>query len=244
MIIRRADQEQVDRYPGVPRYAIAGADMGHSSLHVGDLTFLPGSAVPYHFHNEGAEETQIMLSGVLECWIDGNRTIVRAGDTVTAQPGIRHAFHNRSAASARMITAFPRTLPETVHVDDPELQDVAEHPAIIRAGSRRSPFLPGIDGVERIELSGDFSGARSTYIYIAVIQPGAAVPVQHHDHETALFVVEGALAGVPGDEDEVILETNDGAVVGPGVHWGLRNEGDRVARAIVIHPEINPATDR
>ena len=56
MIIRRAEQEPVDRYPRVPRYAIAGADFGHSSLHVGDLTFLPGSTVPYHYHNEGAKE--------------------------------------------------------------------------------------------------------------------------------------------------------------------------------------------
>ena len=56
MIIRRAEQGPVGRYPRVPRYAIAGADFGHSSLHVGDLTFLPGSTVPYHYHNEGAKE--------------------------------------------------------------------------------------------------------------------------------------------------------------------------------------------
>ena len=243
MIIRRAEQEPVDRYPKVPRYAIAGADFGHSSLHVGDLTFLPGSTVPYHYHNEGAEETQIMLSGELECWIDGNRTTVRAGDAVTAPPGIRHAFHNRTSTASRMITAFPLTQPETVHVDDPELEDVAEHPAIVRAGTRIAPYMPDVDGVERIELSGDFSGAKSTYSYIVVIQSGAAVPIQRHDHETALFVVEGPLAGVLGDADGVVLETNDGAVVGPGVGYGLRNEGVGVARAIVIHPVVNPGTE-
>ena len=241
MIIRRADQERVDRYPRVPRYAIAGADFGHSSLHVGDLTFLPGSAVPYHYHNEGAEETQIMLSGELECWIDGSRTIVRGGDTVTAPPGIRHAFHNRTATAARMITAFPLTPPETVHVDDPELQDVAEHPAIIRSGTRRAPFLEGVDGVERIELSGEFSGAKSTYSYIVVIDPGAAIPVRRHEHETALFVVEGPLAGFFGGEGGVVLDTDDGAVVEPGVEYEVRNEGVGVARAIFVHPAVNAA---
>jgi quercetin dioxygenase-like cupin family protein len=240
LIIRRADQEAVDRYPKVPRYAIVNVELGSSSLHVGDLTFLPGSSVPYHYHDAGSEETQILLSGVLECWIDGKRTIVRGGDTVTAPPGIRHAFHNRTDTPARMVTAFPRTLPETVHVDDPELEDVAEHPAIIRAGTRIAPYMAGVDGVERVELSGEFSGAKSTYSYMVVIQPGAAVPVRRHDHDTALFVVEGPLSADLGDEEGVVLGESDGAVVGPGEGYDLRNEGDSVARVIIIHPVLHP----
>lgn len=240
LIIRRADQAPVDRYPGVPRYAIAGADFGHSSLHVGDLSYLPGHGVPHHYHTGGAEETQIMLEGELECWIDGKRTTVRAGDTVTAPPGTGHAFHNRTDTVARMITAFPLTSPETVHIDDPELEEVAEHPAIIRAGSRRAPFLPGVDGVERIELSGDFSGAKSTYSYMVEIQPGAAIPVHYHDHETALFIVEGPLVGVLGDESGIVFETDDGMVAGPNELHGFANEGENVARMIAIHPVINP----
>jgi quercetin dioxygenase-like cupin family protein len=240
LIIRRADQEAVDRYPKVPRYAIVNVELGSSSLHVGDLTFLPGSSVPYHYHDAGSEETQIMLAGELECWIDGKRTVVRGGDTVTAPPGIRHAFHNRTDTPARMVTAFPRTLPETVHVDDPELEDVAEHPAIIRAGTRNTPFMAGVDGVERVELSGEFSGAKSTYSNIVAIEPGAALPVRQHDHDVALFVVEGSLSADLGDERGVVLEASDGAVVRPGTGYGLRNEGGTVARAIIIHPVLHP----
>ena len=240
LIIRRADQESADRYPRVPRYPIVNVDLGSSSLHVGDLNFLPGSSVPYHYHDEGAEETQIMLTGELECWIDGKRTTVRAGDTVTAPPGMRHAFHNRSSTPARMITAFPRTIPETVHVDDPELEDVDEHPTITRAGTRISPYKPGVQGVDRIELSGEFSGAKSTYIYIVVIQAGAVVPVRRQDHDTAMFVVEGPLAAVLGDQENVVLDSSDGAVVGPGVGYGLRNESDMVGRAIILHPVAHP----
>ncbi len=240
MIIRRADQEAVDRYPNVPRYPILNVELGSSNLHVGDLTFLPGSSVPYHYHDEGSEETQMMLAGELECWIDGSRTTVRAGDTVTAPPGIRHAFFNRTDKPARMITAFPRTLPETVHVDDPELQDVAEHPAIIRAGSRRSPFMAGIEGVDRIELSGDFSGAESTYTYMVEIQPGAAMPVHFHDHEVAIFIVNGPVVGVLGSAGGIVFETNDTAVAGPNERHGFANEGEAVARVIGIHHVINP----
>lgn len=90
MINRRADQEQSDRYPGVPRFALASAELGQVSMHVGDLSYLPGYGVPHHYHTGGAEETQIMLEGELECWVDGKRVVVGPGDTVTAPPGTGH----------------------------------------------------------------------------------------------------------------------------------------------------------
>ncbi|MDA1280445.1 MAG: cupin domain-containing protein [Chloroflexi bacterium] len=240
LIIRRAEQTTTDRYPRVPRYAISGADSGQRSLHVGDLTFLPGSSVPYHYHNEGAEETQIMLEGELECWIDGSRITVGAGDTVTAPPGIRHAFYNRSDTAARMITAFPLTPPETTHVDDPELADVAEHSAIIPAESRRMPYMIGSGGVERVELSGDFSGASSTYTYFLDVQAGATVPVQTFDHETVFFVVRGWLVGNVGDETGSVLGSDDAVVASPNVACGFSNGSDTLARLLIVHPVINP----
>jgi quercetin dioxygenase-like cupin family protein len=216
---------------------LAGADFGHSSLHVGDLSYIPGYGVPHHYHTGGAEETQIMLEGELECWVDGKRTTVYAGDTVTAPPGTGHAFHNRTDGVARMITAFPLTPPETVHIDDPELVDVSEHPAIIRAGTRKSAYAVGVDGVERIELSGDFSGAKSTYSYFVDIQPGAAMSAESNGSETAIFVVAGPVVSVV--DDGLVLGTDDGAVVSPGDEYGFANEGGQVARLIVVHPFIN-----
>jgi quercetin dioxygenase-like cupin family protein len=237
LIIRRADQESVDRYPLVPRYAVVNVDLGSSQLHVGDLTFLPGSSVPYHYHDEGAEETQIMLEGELECWFDGIRITVGAGDTVTAPPGINHAFFNRSDAPARMITAFPRTLPETTHLDDPELSDVSEHPAITRAGTRSAPYAAGVDGVERIELSGDFSGGSLTYTYFVDIQPGATMPVETSGSDAAIFVVSGPVISVASHKHE--LATDDAAAITAGDEYGYANEGSEVARLVVVHPFLN-----
>ncbi len=237
MIIRRADQEPVDRYPGCPRYAIAGADFGHSSLHVGDLYYQPGHGVPHHYHTGGAEETQIMLEGELECWVDGKRVTVYPGDTVTAAPGVGHAFHNRTQTLGRMITAFPLTPPETIHIDDPVLEDATSHPAIVRAGSRRGIYADGVDGVEKVELSGDFSGATSTYTYFVDIQPGAAMPVESNGSETAIFVVSGPVVSIAGDETE--LATDDGAVVTPNEPYGFANNGNQVARLLLVHPFLN-----
>ncbi|HIF71666.1 MAG TPA: cupin domain-containing protein [Dehalococcoidia bacterium] len=237
MIIRRSEQEAVDRYPGCPRFAIIGADFGHTSLHVGDLSYLPGHGVPHHYHTGGAEETQIMLEGELECWVDGKRVTVYPGDTVTAAPGIGHAFQNRSDKIGRMITAFPLTSPETVHIDDPELEDADEHPAIIRAESRRMPYAVGVEGVDRIELSGDFSGAKSTYTYFVDIQPGAVMPVETQDAETALFVVSSSVVSVA--ENKYSLATDDGAGIPAGEAYGFANQGDEVARLCVVHPFLN-----
>ena len=119
-----------------------------------------------------------------------------------------------------------------------DLEDVSEHPSIIRAGIRRSLFIEELNGVHRVEHSGNFSGARSTYSYSLEIQPGSAVPVQNFDHEIALFLAEGSLTGIIGEN--VMLGTNDGAVVAPGVQYGFSNESGTVARLFVIHPVINP----
>lgn len=237
MIIRRVDQEQTDRYPGCPRFPIASTDFGHKTVHVGDLSYLPGAGVPHHYHTGRSEESQIMLEGKLECWVDGKRTTVYPGDTVTAPPGIEHAFHNRTDKPARMITAFPTTLPETIHTDDPDLEDVDEHPAIIRAGTRTSGYAEGVEGVERVELSGDFSGAKTTYTYFVDIQPGAAMPVESNGAETVVFVVSGPVFSVSGDEFE--LASADAVVVDPKESYGFANRGDAVARLVVIHPFIN-----
>ena len=227
----------MDRYPGCPRYAIAGADFGHSSLHVGDLSYLPGHGVPHHYHTGGAEETQSMLEGELECWVDGKRVTVYPGDTVTASPGTGHAFHNRTETVGRMITAFPLTPPETIHIDDPELEDATSHPAIIRADSRRGAYAGGVDGVEKVELSGDFSGAKSTYTYFVDIQSGASMPVESFDAETAIFVVSGPVVSLVGEGEE--LDTDDGAVVPAGESYGFANNGIVVARLCVVHPFLN-----
>ena len=172
-----------------------------------------------------------MLEGELECWVDGKRVVVYPGDTVTAPPGTGHAFHNRTGSMGRMITAFPVTPPETFHIDDPELVDATSHPAIVRADSRRVAYA---EGVEKVELSGEFSGAKSTYSYFVDIQPGASTPVESFDAETAIFVVSGSVVSVVGEEFE--LATNDAAVVGPGESYVFTNRGDGVARLCVVHP--------
>lgn len=121
-ILTRSEQPRADRYPGVPRFGLADSTLGGTKLHAGDLTYEVDSAVPHHRHPD-AEETQIMLEGELECWLDGHRFTVRAGDCIVAGRGVEHAFFNRSSSAARMLTAFAISPPTTEHTADPGLDD-------------------------------------------------------------------------------------------------------------------------
>ena len=237
-VLRRSEQEQADRYPGVPRYSLSGPETGATSLHVGHLTFLPGSNVPYHYHNEGAEETQFMISGELECWIDGSRLTVSGGDTVLAQPGKFHAFHNRTDTPAEMVTMFPLTPPETVHVDDPEsLADAESHPNIIRAGTRSASS----GGIRRDELTGSFSGAASTYAVLHRLESGAERQFHFHpDHEAGIYCIDGAIRLTHGALDETVLDAGDYFAAGVNEPHGYRNHTGSEATVLTIHAVLEP----
>ncbi|MCH7739380.1 MAG: cupin domain-containing protein [Chloroflexi bacterium] len=237
-VLRRSEQEHADRYPGVPRYSLSGPETGAASLHVGHLTFLPGSSVPYHYHPGEAEETQFMISGELECWLDGHRLVVRGGDTVLAKPGTLHAFVNRTDTPAEMVTMFPVTPPETVHVDDPDsLDDAESHPSIIRAGTRAISS----DGITRHELTGSFSGAASTYAVLNRLEAGAEVPLHFHpDHEAGLYCLDGAITLTYGALDETVLAAGDYFAAIANEPHGYRNHTNSEATILVVHAVLEP----
>ncbi len=237
-VLRRSEQEQADRYPGVPRYSLSGPETGAASLHVGHLTFLPGSSVPYHYHPGEAEETQFMISGELECWLDGHRLTVRGGDTVLAKPGTLHAFVNRTNTPAEMVTMFPVTPPETVHVDDPDsLDDAESHPNIIRAGTRAISS----DGITRHELTGSFSGAVSTYAVLNRLEPGAEVSFHFHpDHEAGIYCLDGDLIVTYGALDETVLAAGDYFAAIANEPHGYRNHTDSDSTILAVHAVIEP----
>ena len=239
-VIKRADQVLADRYPGVPRHALAGADLAGKELHVGDLEYLPGSSVPYHYHPD-AEETQMMLEGELECWFDRKRFTVVAGDCIVAPIGIGHAFFNRSDRSARMVTIFAITPPETVNIDAPELVDGRPDSNVSFADLR--PAARTANGITRAELAGASLGSTSCSTTELILEPGAVISNHHHpEHESTMFCVEGELTAVYGDDESIGLGTNDVLTAEAKIRHGLRNESDRVARLISTHPVLVPDT--
>ena len=241
-IIKRADQVVGDRYPGIRRHALTGASTGSTMLHVGDLTYAPGSVVPYHIH-PAAEETQYMIEGELECWYDGMRFVIREGDCVLSPAGVPHGFVNRSKKPARQLTVFPMINPVTNHVLDqkaePKLVDgIPEKFVAFRSKMQAYEFRPGI---MRYDMVGDFRGAKSTYFGELIFSPGAVAPNHYHPaHEESMFILKGALNAVYGKQDNIPLQASDMFMCEKAVRHGVFNGSGDTAHLLAIHPVLNP----
>jgi quercetin dioxygenase-like cupin family protein len=66
-----------------------------------DMHIPPGGGPPPHRHD--FEETFILLEGEMEATFRGNRSIVRAGDTLHIPANAPHQFHNASTGPVRLL---------------------------------------------------------------------------------------------------------------------------------------------
>jgi len=66
-----------------------------------DMHIAPGGGPPPHRHD--FEETFIVLEGEMEATFRGQKSIVRAGDTINIPAIAPHQFHNTSAEAVRML---------------------------------------------------------------------------------------------------------------------------------------------
>jgi quercetin dioxygenase-like cupin family protein len=73
----------------------------HGRFCVIDMHIPPGGGPPPHRHE--FEETFILLEGEMEATFRGNKSIVRAGDTLNIPANAPHRFHNTSILPVRML---------------------------------------------------------------------------------------------------------------------------------------------
>lgn len=66
-----------------------------------DMHIPPGGGPPPHRHD--FEETFILLEGEMEVTFRGEKSTVRAGDTINVPSNAPHQFHNSSKNPVRMI---------------------------------------------------------------------------------------------------------------------------------------------
>jgi len=79
---------------------VAGKDT-NGRFCVIDMHVPPGGGPPPHRHE--FEETFILLDGEMEVTFRGEKSTLRAGDTVNVPSNAPHQFHNASAKPVRMI---------------------------------------------------------------------------------------------------------------------------------------------
>jgi quercetin dioxygenase-like cupin family protein len=79
---------------------VGGADTGGRFCII-DMHIPPGGGPPPHRHD--FEETFILLEGEVEVTFRGNKSVVRAGDTVNIPANAPHPFHNASSKPTRLL---------------------------------------------------------------------------------------------------------------------------------------------
>jgi quercetin dioxygenase-like cupin family protein len=79
---------------------VAGKDTGDRFCVI-DMHIPPGGGPRPHRHD--FEETFVLLEGEIEVTFRGNKSTVRAGETVNVPSNAPHQFHNAASKPARMI---------------------------------------------------------------------------------------------------------------------------------------------
>src|SRR5512136_2427538 len=79
----------------------------HRAKNLGGMfgLLVPGSQVPYHYHNN-RESIIIAISGEAIEVIDGKETPIKAGDVLFIPPGEKHTTINRSGKDFRYLEFF------------------------------------------------------------------------------------------------------------------------------------------
>ena len=81
------------------------ASTGATQITVIEGTFFPGKGHSFHYHAD-QEELIYVLSGTLEHWIEQEKRILRAGDSVFMPAGIVHATFNAGPEDARVFAVL------------------------------------------------------------------------------------------------------------------------------------------
>jgi quercetin dioxygenase-like cupin family protein len=100
---------QIDRDQGLQHIGLVGdtytitvsGDDTAGRFCVIDMHIPPGGGPPPHRHD--FEETFILLQGEIEATFRGNKSVVRAGETVNIPANAPHQFHNASSKPTRLL---------------------------------------------------------------------------------------------------------------------------------------------
>ena len=113
-LTRRDDSTKLEGpAPRIEVRLLVSADEGSARLRVGEVTIVPNSRVPRHIHSN-SEEAMVVLEGMLDVTLSGQRSTIGTGDAVLVPAGTEHGLVNRSDKPARLLFIFPILNPDRV----------------------------------------------------------------------------------------------------------------------------------
>jgi len=86
--------------PGVETRMLVSARTGAAQLCIFEQWVAPGNGAPTHSHP--VEEVLTVREGEAEMWIEDQRVIVSAGQSLTVPAGRMHGFHNSGSATLHL----------------------------------------------------------------------------------------------------------------------------------------------
>ncbi len=96
-IIDHTGQPLDEWRPGVMTRMLVSALTGAEHLCVFEQFCDPGRGAPTHHHT--VEEVLTVLDGKAELWLDGERAVLTAGQSVVVPAGRKHGFRNTGPAT-------------------------------------------------------------------------------------------------------------------------------------------------
>jgi transcriptional regulator with XRE-family HTH domain len=106
VVVVRAGERRTRRKRG-HKVAELTAPLPGQRADVSEHTLAPGAATGASddppVHEPGSRETAVVLEGAVELFIDGRRTELMEGDSVTFDADLPHHFENNASSEARLI---------------------------------------------------------------------------------------------------------------------------------------------
>ena len=99
-IIDRRDREPEHWRPGVETRMVVSAAGGAAQLCIFEQWVAPGAGAPTHSHP--VEEVLTVREGEAEMWIDEDRAVLTAGQSLIVPAGRRHGFRNSATTALRI----------------------------------------------------------------------------------------------------------------------------------------------
>lgn len=115
-IIAHAEAHEIPWRPGYRRFALAGKEQG-VECSASYSVLEPGAGAPLHRHE--VDEIIVVLSGILEVAIDGERRLVEADHTISIPAGVAHRFAAIGSDPAKILVFLPKqgSLAATTYLD-------------------------------------------------------------------------------------------------------------------------------
>lgn len=105
-IVKNSEGEVLNVIGDIQTHKLVGSDTNNQIVEWVD-NVEPGVGIPPHIHTKEDEIFRV-IKGEVEITVDGNTTVLKAGDTAFAPKGIAHAWTVVGTEKAKMITsAFP-----------------------------------------------------------------------------------------------------------------------------------------